>query len=83
MKTLNPKKNHNSSLPVFLTVKQFCEKHPFLSQDSLRFHIFNGRFNGLEKSEAITRLGRKLLINEEKFLEWVRSHGANGVTPTK
>lgn len=83
MKAVNPQKTHHSSLPIFLTVKQFCEKHPFLSQDALRFHVFNGKTNGLEKSGAITRLGRKLLINEAKILEWVKSHGARGIPSAK
>ena len=55
------------------TVKQFAERHSFLTEPSLRFQIFNRASNGLESSGAIVRLGRKILIDEERYFAWVDS----------
>ena len=55
----------------FLTVKQFAEKHPAFSESSLRYHIFNEKKNGL--SAALIRVGRKVLIKESVFFDWVES----------
>ena len=49
------------------TVNQFTEKHPAFTNGGLRALIFNQNSNGLAKSGAIIRIGRKLLISEEKF----------------
>jgi len=54
-----------------LTVKQFAEKHPAFSQGSLRYHIFHEHTNGLEA--ALVRIGRKVLIKESAFFDWVAS----------
>ena len=65
---------------MLLTVKQFAERHSFLTESSLRFQIFNRASNGLESSGAIVRLGRKILIDEHRYFAWVdsqqgRQHG--------
>ena len=65
---------------VLLTVRQFAERHPFLTESSLRFQIFNRASNRLESSGAIVRLGRKILIDEDKYFGWVdgQQEGQNG-----
>lgn len=54
----------------YLTVKQFAEKHPAFSESSLRYHIFHARNNGFSK--VILRVGRKILIQENVFFDWVK-----------
>ena len=54
-----------------LTVKQFAEKHPAFSEASLRYHIFNEETNGL--SSAVIRIGRKVLIKEDAFFDWIEA----------
>jgi len=56
----------------FLTVRQMAEKHQAFSEASLRYLIFNARENNL--AHAIYRVGRKILINEKLFIEWVEKH---------
>lgn len=56
----------------YLTVKQVAVKHPAFSESSIRYHIFHEKTNGL--SNAIRRVGRKILINESVFLEWLEGH---------
>ncbi len=55
------------------TVKQLVEKHPYLTESSVRWMLFNRKTNGLSK--AVTKLGKKVLIDDQKFAEWVESHG--------
>jgi hypothetical protein len=55
----------------FLTVKQVAVKHPAFSEASLRYHIFHENTNGLGK--AIRRVGRKILLNESQFIEWLEN----------
>jgi hypothetical protein len=57
----------------YSTVKQFIEKYPVFTTGGLRSWIFNEHSNGLAKSGAIVRIGRKILIHEPKFFKWVRS----------
>jgi hypothetical protein len=67
------------SPPILIRVKQFAEKHPGFSQGSLRGLIFYAKSrqstagvisgNGLES--ALVRIGKKILINEAKFFEWI------------
>ena len=55
----------------YLTVKQFSEKHIAFTQSSLRFLIFNEKQNGLHNQKVIVRIGRRVLINEKKFFNWL------------
>jgi hypothetical protein len=57
--------------PTLSTINQFADKQPAFSAGSLRALVFNERANGLTKAGAIVRIGRKVLINEEKFFAWV------------
>lgn len=54
-----------------LTVKQMAEKHPAFSEAALRYYIFNEKQNNL--SDAIRRIGRKVLINEDAFFQWIET----------
>lgn len=59
---------------IYLTVRQLCDKYAAFSQGGLRALIFNEHSNGLAESRAIIRIGRKILIHEEKFFNWIESH---------
>lgn len=64
---------------VLATVRQFSEKHPAFSQGSLRnlIHLSSERYSSTGKilgnglSMALVRVGRKLLIDEAKFFQWI------------
>lgn len=60
-------------MPIHSTVKQFPTKYPAYTTGGLRSLIFNEHSNGLAKSGAIVRIGRKVLIDEAKFFAWVES----------
>ena len=64
---------------TLLSVRQFADKHPAFPQGSLRNLIFlaetrktsRGTINGNGLDVALMRIGRKLLIDEAKFFEWI------------
>lgn len=59
--------------PILFTVKQFAEKNPAFSIGGLRWQIFNEGNNGLKESGAIIRIGRKVLIDTDRYFDWVYS----------
>ena len=61
------------SVLIYLTVNQFTAKHTAFNTGGLRSLIFNEHQNGLAKSGAIVRIGRKVLIDESLFMGWVQS----------
>jgi hypothetical protein len=63
---------------IYFTVQQFTKKHPAFTNGGLRSLIFNETSNGLAKSGAIVRIGRKVLINEVKFFAWVEAQNNGG-----
>lgn len=72
---------HQNYVPNLFTIRQFSQRHPIFSQSSLRGLIFNAKSrqssagkipgNGLEKS--LIRIGRRVLIDEATFFEWISS----------
>jgi len=59
--------------PKYFTVRQFADGHTAFTKGGLRALIFNEKTNGLADSGAIVRVGRKVLIDEEKFFSWIES----------
>ena len=70
----------------FLSVRQFSDKHRAFPQGSLRNLIFlaesrktsKGVIKGNGLDVALVRIGRKLLIDEEKFFQWVEEQQGCG-----
>lgn len=72
--------------PLYLTVEQFSERNPAFTSPALRNLIFkadsrkssNGEIpgNGLSQAGAIIRLGRRVLLDETRFLAWVAQAGS-------
>ncbi len=59
--------------PTLLTVSQFSEQFPAFPVGGLRWQIFNEDNNGLRNACAIVRVGRKVLINVDKYFAWIDS----------
>jgi len=59
----------------FFSVEQMARRHPAFSAGTLRWQIFNAASNGLDDARAVLRLGRRVLIDEPRYFEWVRSQG--------
>jgi hypothetical protein len=67
--------------PVLSTIRQFSEKYPAFSQGSLRnlIHLSAERYSSKGKipsnglAIALVRIGRKLLIDEVRFFQWIEA----------
>lgn len=74
------------SRPVYLTVEQFSQRNLAFTPPALRNLIFKADSrhtsrgeipgNGLAEAGAIIRLGRRVLLDEAKFLGWVAQAGS-------
>ena len=70
------------------TIHLFSERHPIFTPSALRNLVFkaeerdgaNGKIpgNGMLEAGAIVRIGRKVLIDEDRFFEWVDKLNARG-----
>ena len=56
---------------VLLNVKQLAQQQPALTEGGIRWDLFNREANGLAKSGAIIRRGRRVLIDPERYIEWL------------
>lgn len=79
IKSAYPESPTPSQSRSLLTVRQFSDKHPAFTQGAIRNLIFlaenrktsKGLIKGNGLNIALVRIGRKLLIDEAKFFEWV------------
>lgn len=55
----------------YLTVKQTAQENEWLTEAALRQLLFEAKTNGLAESGAIKRIGRRILIEQTKFLDWI------------
>ncbi len=62
-----------SPLGKLKTAKQIVAACPALTKDSLKKMMFLSQTNGLE--EHLLRLGRRVLFDEQGFLDWLRRRG--------
>jgi hypothetical protein len=100
-KALGQQHRHSPGAPPqLLTVKQFALAYPAFTEAAMRNLIFKAHNrassrgevtgNGLLKSGAIIRLGRRILIDDQAFFAWVRGNAAltgqgdgAGASPTR
>lgn len=54
-----------------LTVRQFADAHPAISEGSLRWQIFQRANNGLDQSGAIIRNGSRIMIDVQRYYAWL------------
>jgi hypothetical protein len=62
-----------SPAPEPLTVEQIAERHPALKVGGIRWMLFHRHTNGLAQSGAVIERGRRLYLDEARFLEWFTS----------
>ena len=61
-----------SLLSNLTSVKQFVRKYPVFTNGGIRQLIFNEHTNGLSRAGAVVPVGRKVLIDEENFIAWIK-----------
>jgi hypothetical protein len=57
------------------TVRQFCQAPPAFTLGGMRWFLFHRQTNGLER--AVVKVGRRILIDEEKFFGWLDAQSAS------
>ncbi|MDN3506505.1 MAG: hypothetical protein P0S96_04680 [Simkaniaceae bacterium] len=63
-------KSANGDIPTLLSIRDFSKKHPFMSENSLRWLLFREP-EGLE--ECLVRLSRRIFIKEREFFDFLSS----------
>jgi hypothetical protein len=58
------------------TFKQFVSEQKLFTEAGLRDIIFKRDKNNLQKSGAILRYGKKIIIDKEKFFKWFKDQYA-------
>ena len=59
-------------MPNLETVKTLAKKHPgVIREGGLRWEIFNKEKNGLAESRAIIKHGGKILIDSDRYFDWL------------
>ena len=71
-----PQTAYSSYRRTLLTVRQLAERHPAFTEPALRNLIFKASRdqpvpNKVALEAALRRIGRRVLIDEGGFLEWV------------
>lgn len=64
--------------PQLFTVRQFCEKQPAFTAGGIRSMLFY-KMDEAEKAGAVVRFGRRVLIDEPRFLAWIREGGTRHI----
>lgn len=58
----------------YIPLPKWNDYHEWPTVAALRWLVFHAKTNGLDS--AIRRVGRRVLIDEAAFFEWVDRHGA-------
>ncbi|MDB2613615.1 hypothetical protein N9Y92_00465 [Chlamydiales bacterium] len=62
---------------VYCTVKQLGEDKAFcFSEPAIRYYLLHAHKNNLKK--AIRKVGRKVLIRRDLFIEWIEMQSEKG-----
>ena len=57
----------------YIPVPDWENHHPWPSESGLRWLIFNAKKNGFDS--VVRRIGRRILINEDAFFDWMENCG--------
>ena len=66
--------DHGKNSTRFIAVSDWPKHHPWPPIGGLRHLIFNSRENGF--ALVLRRVGRRILINEKKFFEYIEEKNA-------
>ncbi len=58
------------------TLRQLSAANPAFSVGGLRWMVFHAASNGLADARAIVRVGRRVLIDEDRFGDWLAAHAS-------
>lgn len=59
----------------YLTVSSWNSHHDWPRIGGLRNLIFNRKTNGFDQFKVVKKIGKRVLIDEAAFFEWVENQG--------
>ena len=62
-----------------IPLTRWGEKHQHPPIGGLRYLVFNAHQNGFDS--CIVRIGKRVLIDEEKYFEWVDNQNSTSLNP--
>lgn len=74
--------NNEQDIPVLLSIRDFANKHPFMSENSIRWLLYKDE-PGLE--DCLVRISRRVYLDEKKIFNFLTSSSrkANNVSGQK
>jgi len=70
----NQQSKKTIDVPIIMTKEQISELTPGLSPKLITNFLNERKTNGLSSSGAVIKVGKKIWLNQEKFLSWFFSH---------
>lgn len=64
-----------ASIQKFIPASDWSKHHAWPPIGGLRHLIFNAKTNGFD--QVIRRVGRRVLVDESAFFQWVENQGAS------
>jgi len=64
-------------IPTIMTIEQLAETTPAFSSKTLRQFLKSRKTNGLSSSGAVIHVGKRLWLDQEKFMSWLLAHAEN------
>lgn len=72
----NIDKNEHDDNVQYITVKQAAaDKNLCFTESMLRYYLLHAHKNGLSK--AIRRIGKKLVLRRDLFIQWIEDHAVS------
>jgi hypothetical protein len=60
-------------LKSYITLQEYVQRHSWPPIGGLRHLVRNAKTNGLDEADVVSRVGRRLLIDEQAFIAWIGS----------
>lgn len=65
-------------MPHLIPVTKWKKYHSWPTEAGLRYYIFHADLNGF--NQVIKRVGRRILIDEELFFQWIEAKNKERTT---
>lgn len=58
----------------YIPLAEWDQYHPWPTPGAFRQYRYKSGVNGMDKLGVIVKVGRKLLVDEQAFFRWVKTH---------
>ena len=64
-------------VPIIMTIEQIAKTTPGLCPRAIRNILIERNRNGLSSTGSVIKVGKKIWLDQEKFMAWFFSHAEN------